>query len=120
MLPEDPARPTDAPPTTRPPQEPGPTGLLTGDVPVLLPVTQPTPRRGGWILGIAVALVAVLGGGALFMSGFVLGQRTETQPGTPGSEAEAFQPFWDAYRAIRDRYALEPVDRKTIIDGAIP
>ena len=119
MLPEDPDRPTDAPPTTPLPQEPGPTGLLTGDVPVLLPVTQPTPRRGGWILGIAVALVAVLGGGALFMSGFVLGQRTENQPGTPGSEAEAFQPFWDAYRAIRDRYALEPVDRKTIIEGAI-
>ena len=53
------------------------------------------------------------------MSGFVLGQRAELQPGTPGSEEAAFQPFWDAYHAIRDRYALEPVDRKTIIEGAI-
>jgi carboxyl-terminal processing protease len=119
MLPEDPSRPIDAPPEVPPAQEPSPTGLLTGDVPVLLPVTAPAPRRGGWILGVAVALVAVLGGGALFMSGFVLGQRTETQPGTPGTEAAAFQPFWDAYRAIRDQYALEPVDRKTIIEGAI-
>jgi hypothetical protein len=97
MLPEDPSRPIDAPPEVPPAHEPSPTGLLTGDVPVLLPVTVPAPRRGGWILGVAVALVAVLGGGALFMSGFVLGQRTETQPGTPGTEAAAFQPFWDAY-----------------------
>ncbi|MCI0582929.1 MAG: S41 family peptidase [Chloroflexi bacterium] len=123
MLPEDPSRPIDAPPeaspASPPPHEPQPTGLLGGDVPVLLPVTQPAARRGGWVLSVAVALVAVLGGGALFMSGFVLGQRTELQPGTPGSEAEAFQPFWDAYRAIRDRYALEPVDRKEIIEGAI-
>jgi carboxyl-terminal processing protease len=119
MLPEDPSRPIDAPPEVPPAQEPSPTGLLTGDVPVLLPVTAAAPRRGGWILGVAVALVAVLGGGALFMSGFVLGQRAELQPGTPGSEEAAFQPFWDAYHAIRDRYALEPVDRKTIIEGAI-
>jgi carboxyl-terminal processing protease len=119
MLPEDPSRPIDAPPEVPPAQEPSPTGLLTGDVPVLLPVTAAAPRRGGWILGVAVALVAVLGGGALFMSGFVLGQRTETQPGTPGSEEAAFKPFWDAYHAIRDRYALEPVDRKEIIEGAI-
>ena len=109
MLPDDPTRPTDTPPE--------PTGLLAGEVP--RPVVPPAPRRGGWILAVAVVLVAVLGGGSLFMSGFVLGQRTENQPGTPGSEAEAFQPFWDAYRAIRDRYALEPVDRKAIIEGAI-
>jgi carboxyl-terminal processing protease len=119
MLPDDPSRPIDAPPEAQPATELSPTGLLAGDVPVLVPVTAPGPRRGGLVLGIAVGLVAVLGGGALFMSGFVLGQRTENQPGTPGSEEEAFQPFWDAYHAIRDRYALEPVDRQTIIEGAI-
>ncbi|MEW5990050.1 MAG: S41 family peptidase [Chloroflexota bacterium] len=119
MLPEDPNRPIDAQPAAPSPGELHPTGLLTGDVPVLVPVTAAARRRSGWLLGVAVALVAVLGGGALFMSGFVLGQRTENQPGTPGSEAEAFQPFWDAYHAIRDRYALEPVDRKAIIEGAI-
>lgn len=119
MLPDDPSRPTDAPSEASPPRELSPTGLLAGDVPVVMPVAAPRPRRGGLVVGIAVALVATLGGGALFMSGFVLGQRAENQPGTPGSEAEAFQPFWDAYHAIRDRYALEPVDRKTIIEGAI-
>ena len=119
MLPDDPSRPIDAPPEAKPAAELSPTGLLAGNVPVLVPLTAPAPRRGGLVLGIAVALVTVLGGGALFMSGFVLGQRAQNQPGTPGSEAEAFQPFWDAYHAIRDRYALEPVDRQTIIEGAI-
>jgi len=127
MLPDDPSHAID-PPAEAPPQAPAeapplpalaPTGLLAGEAPVLRPTTAPAPRRSGLVLGIAVALVAVLGGGALFMSGFVLGQRAENEPGTPGTEAEAFQPFWDAYHAIRDRYALEPVDRKTIIVGAI-
>ena len=71
------------------------------------------------MLGMAIALVAVLGGGALFMSGFALGQRQVSQPGGPATEEEAFQPFWDAYHAIRDRFALGPVDRKDIIEGAI-
>jgi carboxyl-terminal processing protease len=71
------------------------------------------------VLGIAIALVAVLGGSALFMSGYVLGQRQATQPGTPATEEQAFQPFWDAYRAIRDRFALGPIDRKALIEGAI-
>jgi carboxyl-terminal processing protease len=124
MLPDHPNLPIDAPPEPPPLPEPPPpeltpTGLLAGDALVLRPVASPAPRRSGLVLAIAVALVAVLGGGALFMSGFVLGQRSEIQPGTPGSEEAAFEPFWDAYHAIRDRYALEPVDRKTIIEGAI-
>ena len=80
-------------------------------------------RRGGaggaLILGIAVVLVAILSGGALFASGYLLGQRQADQPGTPASDEAAFQPFWDVYAAIRDRYALEPVDRKALIEGAI-
>jgi carboxyl-terminal processing protease len=134
MLPDDPDRPIDdAPeipgvsgvPDLAPSNEPAtthelvPTGLLASDAPVLSPVSAPPPRRGGLMVGIAVALVAVLGGGALFMSGFVLGQRQVTQPGGPATEEEAFQPFWDAYHAIRDQFALGPVDRKDIIEGAI-
>jgi carboxyl-terminal processing protease len=94
---------------------PPPTGLVSG----WTPARTPAPRRGGMVLGIAVALVAVLGGGTLFMSGYVLGQRGANQPGTPATEDEAFQPFWDAYHAIRDRFALGPVDRKAVIEGAI-
>ncbi len=40
-------------------------------------------------------------------------------PGTPGSEAAGFEPFWDTYHTIRDRYAGSEVDRATIISGAI-
>jgi carboxyl-terminal processing protease len=101
----------DAPPTS--PLQP--TGLISGPTWAV----QPGPRPSGLVVTVAVALVAILGGGALFMSGFVLGQRTVNQPGTPATEEQAFQPFWDAYAAIRDRYALGPVDRKQLVEGAI-
>ena len=91
--------------------------------PEILPGPTARPRRGGsggaLILGLAVVLVAILSGGALFASGYLLGQRQADQPGTPASDEAAFQPFWDVYAAIRDRYALEPVDRKALIEGAI-
>jgi carboxyl-terminal processing protease len=67
----------------------------------------------------AIGLVAVLAGSALFWSGYALGHRSATQPGTPVSEDEAFQPFWDAYHAIAERYAGGPVDREALIEGAI-
>jgi carboxyl-terminal processing protease len=70
-------------------------------------------------VAIAVALVAILAGGALFMSGYTLGQRTAAQPGTPVSDDQAFQPFWDAYGNIVDRYAGGEVDRDALIQGAI-
>jgi carboxyl-terminal processing protease len=119
MLPDDPAHSSEPVPDGGSAFQPAPTGLLVGDAPVVTSVVAPRPRRSGLVLAIAVALVAVLGGGALFMSGFVLGQRQATQPGTPGTEEAAFQPFWDAYHAIRDRFALGPVDRLTVIEGAI-
>ncbi|MES2210711.1 MAG: S41 family peptidase [Chloroflexota bacterium] len=75
--------------------------------------------RGALLLGLAVVLVIVLSGGALFASGYVLGQRQSAQPGTPATDEAAFQPFWDVYAAIRDRYALGPVDKKALIEGAI-
>lgn len=119
MLPDDRAHANSTSSDAEPPPALQPTGLIDGEAPVPAPIRTGPTRRSGVLLGIAVALVAVLGGGALFMSGFVVGQRQATQPGTPGSEEAAFQPFWDAYRAIRDRYALGPVDRKAVIEGAI-
>ena len=70
-------------------------------------------------MALAIALVAVLAGGALFMSGYTLGQRRGEQPGTPASDERAFQPFWDAYRQIVERYAGGEVDRDALIEGAI-
>ncbi|MBI2763127.1 MAG: S41 family peptidase [Chloroflexi bacterium] len=75
--------------------------------------------RGTLLLGLAVVLVMVLSGGALFASGYVLGQRQVAQPGTPATAEAAFQPFWDVYSAIRDRFALGPVDQKALVEGAI-
>ena len=70
-------------------------------------------------LPIALAVVALLAGSALFLSGFALGSLKATTPGTPVDEAAAFQPFWDAYRSVTQDYAGGPVDRKKLIDGAI-
>ena len=77
------------------------------------------PSRGGIVLAVAIVLVAILSGSALFISGYAIGQRGVNQPGTASADDQAFQPFWDVYAAIRDRYALGPVDRKTLIEGAI-
>lgn len=78
----------------------------------------PDRRRSRPVL-VAVALVAVLAGGALFLSGWTLGRQSALTPGTPAGEAEAFQPFWDTYRAVTGSYAGGPVDRKALIEGAI-
>jgi carboxyl-terminal processing protease len=58
-------------------------------------------------------------GGALFMSGFLVGQRSADQPGTPVSAQESFQPFWDTYDTIIKRFAGGTVDRQAMIRGAI-
>lgn len=84
----------------------------------IIPVGAP-PRRGRFVFGAAVVLVAVLAGSALFMSGYSLGLRTTEQPGTPPTLEEEFQPFWDAYRAVTERYAGGEIDRKALIEGAI-
>ncbi len=83
---------------------------------------SPTPSRPGRRTGVAIvagAIIAVLAGGALFFSGLTLGRQAALTPGTPVSEAEAFQPFWDTYRAVTERYAGGEVDRKAVIEGAI-
>lgn len=94
-------------------------GSLTDRPPMsTAPVQAATPRRLP-ILPIAIALVAILAGGALFMSGYSLGAKSATQPGTPVSETEAFQPFWDAYHSIDQRYAGGDIDRDALVQGAI-
>jgi carboxyl-terminal processing protease len=95
-----------------------PTGLV--DEPIPTPVAvQPRERRRGWPFAVAMVLVTVMGGGALFMSGYSVGRDQERNAGTPVSEEQAWQPFWDVYSAVRTRYPLGPVDRQTLVEGAI-
>ena len=89
--------------------------------------TPPTPvavieasgRRGNPAFVVALVLVAVLAGGALFVSGYSVGRNQSLAPGTPAGEIDAWQPFWNVYSAIVNRYPLEDVDRRTLIEGAI-
>jgi len=67
----------------------------------------------------ALGIVAVLAGSTLFVAGFSLGRESALTPGTPSGDASAFQPFWDTYSAITDRYAGGLVDRKALVEGAI-
>ena len=79
----------------------------------------PAPRRSSAALLVAVAIVAILAGTALFVSGWSLGRQTALTPGTPADQAAEFQPFWDTYEAVTERYAGGDVDRKALIEGAI-
>ena len=95
-----------------------PTGLV--DTPFLTPVTpHAVERRRSWPLAAAIVLVAVMGGGALFMSGYSVGRDVGLAPGSAVSDRDAFQPFWDVYNAVTTRYPLGPVERTTLIEGAI-
>ncbi len=111
------------PPLTQPPPA-GPSGQseVSTSINVREPVVAATPSRAGrryLTLSIAIAMVAILSGSALFFSGYTLGRSAATDPGTPGSDVVAFQPFWDTYHTIHDRYAGEEVDQTTVISGAI-
>lgn len=92
-------------------------GYVAGPAPV--PVGRAPRRLGGLVVGIAIALVAVLGGGGLFLSGYSLGAHQASQPGTSPSDDAAFQPFWDAYHNVISKFALGPVDKTKVIEGAI-
>ena len=114
MLPTDPSTPEAGQPAGDP--VPTPNALE-------VPPTPVAPRSGsnirGPILGLAMVLVAVLAGGALFMSGFLVGQRSAEQPGTPATAQDSFQPFWDTYDTIIKRFAGGTVDQQAMIRGAI-
>jgi carboxyl-terminal processing protease len=97
---------------------PAPTGLV--EEPILTPVLRtPGEGRRSWPIAVAMVLVAVMAGGALFLSGYTVGRDQGRSPGSSVTEGQAWQPFWDVYDAIRMRYPLEPVDRKTLVEGAI-
>jgi carboxyl-terminal processing protease len=117
------------------PDSPRPTDPSRSDFPTPDPVANSDPgtlvytapsgdhgasrRRGVTGTQLAVAVVALMAGAALFLSGYSLGRLAATTPGTPGDEQAAFVPFWDAYRAITEQYAGGEVDRKQVIEGAI-
>ena len=75
-------------------------------------------RRGSRLLVLAVVAVGLFAGAALFLSGYSLGARIATTPGTPAEERDLFAPFWDAYHSITNTYVGE-VDRTKLVQGAI-
>ena len=83
--------------------------------------TPPEPASGRRMraLPLAISVVAILAGSALFISGYSLGRQAADRPGTPASEDAAFEPFWDTWHTIIDRYAGGEVDRLALIQGAI-
>jgi len=106
-------------PDPTPDPELGSTALETSGEALPEPSRPRSPGRRMPILPVAIALVAILAGGALFMSGYTLGAKAAAEPGTPSSADQAFQPFWEAYHAIDERYAGGTVDRNALAQGAI-
>ena len=87
--------------------------------PITAAAASPATVRTSPVLWIAIVIVVLLAGGALFMSGYSMGRQTALEPGTPVSEDAAFRPFWDTYHTIKERYAGGEVDRDAIVQGAI-
>jgi carboxyl-terminal processing protease len=115
----DPAVPEPGAPESAVPEsavpEPGASGSSVPQ-PGVAGATRPRSRVPAIV---AIALVAVFAGSALFLSGWTMGRQAALTPGTPVDEAEAFRPFWDTWRAVTERYAGGDVDRKKLIEGSI-
>jgi carboxyl-terminal processing protease len=86
---------------------------------VAVPFPVHRDRRRGLVLPAALTAVAIMAGGALFLSGYSMGRQAAAEPGTPGNDGSAFRPFWDTYHTITDRYAGGDVSREAIVQGAI-
>jgi carboxyl-terminal processing protease len=130
MLPTDPADPSGpdlGPEAAVPSIDPAASAVAAGAVDPTIPAltVPPTPVRSsgssarGPILAVAAIIVSILAGSALFVSGFLIGQRSIAQPGTPVAAEGSFQPFWDTYDTILKRYAGGEVDQGALIRGAI-
>jgi carboxyl-terminal processing protease len=119
MPPMDPDLPSPDRPASGDPPSPDPGIRVTPDVPTTAVEPAAGPGRRLPVVPFSIALVAVLAGSALFLSGYTLGRQTATDPGTPASASGAFQPFWDTYHTIEDRYAGGDVDQTALIQGAI-
>ena len=114
----------DRPPAPADPPAPGgPAGADEAGVMspgVTVPGPAPEPRRRMLRpLHLALAVVVLLAGSALFLSGYSLGARNATTPGTPADERALFAPFWDVYQSITSTYAGGDVDRRKLVEGAI-
>jgi carboxyl-terminal processing protease len=100
-------------PSSAPPAE----GLVVPMAPIRQPAGSSSSRTV--IIALATALVSIMAGITLFVSGFFVGQRFVEQPGTPVAAEQSFQPFWDTYSTILKRYAGGTVDQGALIRGAI-
>jgi carboxyl-terminal processing protease len=81
------------------------------------PVEQaPRPSRSAVIA--ALFLVAIIGGGALFVSGFTLGRLSGATPGTTDDQQDLFRPFWNAYDDITRNYVGD-IETRVLVEGAI-
>lgn len=67
---------------------------------------------------VALLVVAVLGGGVLFVSGFALGRLAGATPGTTDANQDLFRPFWDAYTDVSTNYVGQ-LDPHLLVEGAI-
>ena len=106
------------------PPEPAARDVAELPMPAAGPAADPQPsraargRHGPIAVALALVLVAVLAGSALFLSGYALGARVATTPGTPADREALFAPFWDAYDAITRQF-VGTVDEKKLVEGAI-
>src|SRR5262245_8365643 len=82
-----------------------------------VPATEPAGRSRA-PLWTALFIVAVLSGSALFVSGFTLGLQQSLAPGTPASDRELFEPFWEAWHKVNTEY-VGNIDPHTLVEGAI-
>jgi carboxyl-terminal processing protease len=78
----------------------------------------PAPERSRTPIYVALFIVAVLSGSALFMSGFTLGLQQSLSPGTAANDQELFDPFWEAYHKIAAEY-VGTYEPKALVEGAI-
>lgn len=117
--------PDQPPPLESPPAGPVSTGTQTSptaptEAPSLMPAAGAgRVSRRPRLLAASLAIVAVLAGSALFISGYTLGREALLEPGTPAGADGQFQAFWDTYHTITDRYAGGPVSQDTLVGGAI-
>lgn len=79
---------------------------------------ESAPRTNRASTLIAFFLVAIIGGGALFISGFALGRLAGATPGTSDARQDLFRPFWDAYNDVSTNYVGE-VEQRVLVEGAI-
>ncbi|MEP7361584.1 MAG: S41 family peptidase [Chloroflexota bacterium] len=82
------------------------------------PPAEPGRHSSRASMLLALLVVAVLGGGALFVSGFTLGRLAGATPGTTDTNQDLFRPFWDAYTDVSSNF-VGKVDPHLLVEGAI-